>query len=508
MNKETAVLIIGAGPCGLAAACELKKLGIHVRILDASPDRVTESRAIMLWPPALEVLDGIGLLESVTRRALRPGAYAYHLGSGSPSLVRFRPGLGPLLLQQDVTNGLLEDELARLGCHVERSVEVTEVKQSGDTVTVQARQGDGTELTIEADWLIGADGAHSTVRKQLGIEFAGEQNPNLLLLAEAQLDGELDRSAIHITVGEIGVLLAPLPGGDVRISGIIGEDTPLTAETVQRMLDERGLRGGLRVSELSMLTTFTTHERLAESMRLGRCFLVGDAAHMNSISGGQGLNLGLQDVHNLTWKLAGVISGRLDPAVLASYDPERRAAAEQVIRLTGRMIRQADLGPIARFGRDALFRLLCATKVLEREQIPRLAGRRIRYPDAFPHTGQPASRIAGRGRGRLPRSGTPAPEWLPRPGQDAYGMFRLITTGDEAGSAVIAAKQVAERWPLAVRHEHVQRPGTKDAGGFILIRPDGFVACSGPATEVGRAGAFLDALTASDARQPVSAANG
>jgi 2-polyprenyl-6-methoxyphenol hydroxylase-like FAD-dependent oxidoreductase len=507
VNKDQSVLIAGAGPCGLVVACALRKLGITVRILDSEADRATGSRAIMLWPPALEVLDGIGLLQNVRRRALQPQAYIYHIGSGRPMRVRFRPEYAPLVLPQQETNELVERKLAELGCHVERAVQVTEVKSSADAVTVRARRGDGTELTIESDWVIGADGVHSAVRKQLGIDFAGAQYPYLFLLAEAKLDGELDPSGVHITVRRDGMLLAPLPNGDVRVSTVIGDGTPLTAETVQRLLDERGPGGGLRVSGVTTLTTFLSHERLAGSMSSGRCFLVGDAAHMNSVFGGQGLSLGFQDGHNLAWKLAGVINDRLDPSILSSYDPERRAAVQQTIRLTRRMIQQGDAGPMARLGRDALLRLLCATGVMEREHIPMLAGRRIRYPDVLmsKERHQSATGTARRGATRLPSPGTRAPEWVPASGQDSFGMFRLITTGSETGGTAEAARLLAERRPLIVRHDHIRRPARGPrAESFVLVRPDGFVACSGRALEVGRAGMFLDALSTGD--QPAGAA--
>lgn len=495
MSEEQPVVIAGAGPCGLAAACELRKLGMPVRILDASADRVTGSRAIMLWPPALEVLDAIGLLEQVRERALRPKAYVLHLGSAAPTPIRIRSELAPLILPQDVTSGLLEDELARTGCEVERSVEVTEIKPGADSVTVRARRGDGSELTIEAGWLIGADGVHSTVRKQLDIDFVGMRYPNVVLLAEARLDGDLDRYGIHITVRQAGggVLIAPLPDGNVRIATVIEDGTPLTAETVQRMLDERGPGGDLRVAgEPTMLTTFMNHERVAGSMRTGRCFLVGDAAHMNSVIGGQGLSVGFQDGHNLAWKLAGVAAGRLSPSVLASYDPERRAVAEQVIHLTGRMNRQTDLGPVATLGRNALLRVLGATGVLERTYIPMLAGRQVRYPDVLGPDPERASGAPAR-RGRLPRPGKPAPGWVPRAGQDSLGLFRLVTTGDEAGEVAAAARRLAARRPELVRHSHVRRPGRGSRDTFVLLRPDGFVALGGRA-DLGPATEFLDAL--------------
>ena len=426
-------------------------------------------------------------------RALRSEGYAYYIGSGSaPSRIRFRPELAPLMLPQDVTNGLLEDELARLGVQVERGVQVTGVTPGPDTVTVRAVGDDDTELTIEADWLIGADGVHSVVRKQLGIAFGGEQYQQLFLLAEGKLEGDLDRGAVHITIREQGVLLAPLPGGEVRISTVIDEETPLTIDAVQQLLDERG-PGGLKVAQLSTLTTFVSHERLADSMRSGRCFLIGDAAHMNSVFGGQGLNVGFQDVHNLAWKLAGVINGQLEPAVLDSYDPERRAAAQQVINLTRRMIRQGDLSPMARRGRDSVLRLLCATGVLEREHVPMLAGRRIRYPDLFADAAP--KRVGRRGKARLSAPGARAPEWVPQAGPEAFGRFRLITTGSETGAAAGEATRIAGRGPLLAVHENVRRPGKES---FILIRPDGFVACSGPAAGIGQASVLLDRVTGTE----------
>lgn len=511
MSNKESVLIVGAGPCGLAVACELTKLGVAVRILDAEPERMTGSRAIMLWPPAQEVLDGLGLLVEVRSRALVPDGYAYHIGSGAPSRVEIRPGLAPLMLPQDVTNGLLEDELTRLGGQVERGVRVTDLTQSEDRVTVQAVAADGDELTIEADWLIGTDGVHSVVRKKLGIGFAGEQYPELLLLAEGKLDGDFDYGAVHVTIREKGILLAPLPGGEVRISTAIEEDTPLTEETVQRLLDERGpdrgSGGGLRVKGLSTLTTFTSHERLAESMRSGRCFLVGDAAHMNSVFGGQGLNLGFQDGHNLAWKLAGVIDGKLEPSVLSSYDPERRAAAEQVIKLTRRMSQAPDLSPLARRGRDATLRLLCATGVLERVQIPMLAGRQIRYPGTLFGTSTSTSTAAGavperNGRGRGSRPGSRVPEWVPAAAPESFGRFRLITTGGKTTPLAADADQLVERRSAIAVHESVQRPGKES---FVLIRPDGFVACAGPASSLGQADVFLDRLAAAVPRSSQTA---
>ena len=182
------------------------------------------------------------------------------------------------------------------------------MRAGGESVTLDVT-GPAGPATVEADWLIGADGLGSTIRQQLGIEFPGDHMPATFVLAEGPLSGDFNRDEVHYFLGSKGVmLLAPLPGGMVRVSGPVKPGTKPDAADVQRILDERG-PGGLRFTELSTLGTFTSQERIAATMRKDRVFLVGDAAHVHSVVGGQGLNLGLQDARNLAWKLAGVIQG-------------------------------------------------------------------------------------------------------------------------------------------------------------------------------------------------------
>jgi 2-polyprenyl-6-methoxyphenol hydroxylase-like FAD-dependent oxidoreductase len=470
---KTTVLIVGAGPCGLAAAAELRRLGVDVTVVDAEPEPGRGSRAILLWPPVLEVFDELGIAPEAGKAGIRLQALSYHLGP-DPSVtantvrVALDPVNAPLVLPQELTSGLLEEALLALGGRVERPVRVTKVVANDDSVTALATAADGTELSIEADWLIGADGLHSQVREQLGIAFEGEQFPVTFLLAEGRIEGEIDRSEMHYFLSSSGVvLIAPLPGGEVRISGAIEDNAPATAEQVQRLLDERG-PGGLRVSGLRMLTTFVSHERIAASMRLGRCFLVGDAAHVHSAIGGQGLNLGLQDARDLAWKLAGVIEGRLDAAILQSYDQERRAAAEQTLAATRRLARQAVVGPRAIKVRDRIFSALQASGVLRRWYAPMLAGWRTHYPESL--LGPVRSRTPF-----LPRPGTRSPLWTPKLDASLAGRFQLITLGREDGEISARARALADRlpgvlahFPLAARRER-----------FLLLRPDGYVAATG-----------------------------
>lgn len=470
MTDKTSVLIVGAGPVGMVAAGMLRRHGVKVRIVDAAPGVATGSRAIMLWPPALEALDDLDLLAEAEEQGYRPEAFVYHTGPGSMLRVPISRDDAPLVIPQQCPGELLDAELNRLGCPVERQVRVVAVAAGATSVTVETRHADGTEATIEADWLIAADGVRSTVREQLGVAFQGGGQAQRFLLAEGRLDGEIDHDVVHYFLGRSGVVLfAPLPGGAVRIATPIDDDADATPDLLARLIAERG-PGSLRMPAPTMLTTFASIEQIAERMRVGRCFLVGDAAHVHSVIGGQGMGLGLQDVRNLAWKLAGVVTGRLDPAVLDSYEPERRAAVEHIVQITGRMTRQAVLGPVALRLRNGALRALNALGVLERVNMPMLAGRRVRYPDAL-FGGAPAPGSGGRG---IPGPGQRAPRWIPAADEPPQGPFLLVTTGSATSELARHADVAATRSPLLGR-THVPR----DGDAVMLIRPDGFMAAAG-----------------------------
>ncbi|MEU9480193.1 FAD-dependent monooxygenase [Streptomyces sp. NPDC048191] len=488
-QRRTTVLVVGAGPCGLAMAAQLSRLGVQVAVVDAADQPHTGSRAILLWPPVREVLGELGLAERAARDSVRPAALHYHLGSGRSVRVPLADVNAPLVLPQERTGRLLAEALADRGVEVEWGTRVTGVVQGEHTVTVTASRADGGTTEITADWVVGADGLHSRVRAQLGIDFSGARFPATFLLAEGRIagghgTGGISTDEIHYFLAGTGVaLIAPLPGGEFRLSGAVPEGTEATAEHAQALLDERG-PGGLRFTEVRTVTLFSSDERVAGALRSGRCFLVGDAAHVHSPIGGQGLNLGIPDTRNLAWKLAGVVRGRLHESVLDTYDPERRAAIAQTLEATGRMARQAVVGPVGRRVRDLTWRLLDASGVLARGYAPMLAGWRSRYPDVLfgaPADGTPRSR---------PRPGTRDPRWTPRPSDEPAGRFQLITYGGPGTQLSLAAADLAERLPELVAHFPLD--GRRQR--FVLLRPDGYVAASGAADRFPGVAARLTAL--------------
>jgi 4,5-epoxidase len=356
-----AVLVAGAGPTGLVLACGLAAAGVPVRVIDRADGPATSSRALGLQPRGAEVVERAGALGNLPERSVRIGeirvnAHGRLLASlkvGMPTKLVTRPGL---LMSQAEIEGRLRNRLADLGVKPEWGTELTGLDQDERGVTVRLSTGE----RAGAAWLAGCDGAHSGVRKAAGIAFTGVPLLERFLLADVHASLPFPRTAVSVWLdGDAMIAAFPLPGGDLwRLMAPAPAPAPerSTKDIPAALAAELERQSGIPASAVrsaEWASSFQIHRRLASSYRSGRVLLAGDAAHIHSPLGGQGLNTGIGDAENLAFKLALVASGRASAALLDSYEAERRPVASEVLSSTSGLT-QLMLGdnPIARVVRD------------------------------------------------------------------------------------------------------------------------------------------------------------
>lgn len=383
------VLVVGAGPVGLTMAAEVVRHGLTCRLIDKAAAPSDKSKALVLWSRSIEMLDAIGIAPFFVRAGLRGRGVSIYSEGKRLLHVQFAidsPYDYALLIPQNITERLLTEHAGRLGVRVERAVELASFAVDESGVTSQISSENGRTELVRSRWLIGCDGAHSTVRHVLGVPFAGDAEPNDWLLADIHLEGSLPTDEISIFFHSHGVLaFFPIVGGRFRVIADLGlaktADRPPdpTLAEVQDMIDERG-PGGLSVHDPIWLAGFRIHERMVAEYRHGRAFLVGDAAHIHSPAGGQGMNTGMQDAYNLAWKLALVDKGRAKDVLLDSYSQERSAVGRAVLRNAGFMTTAATLrNPLAQRFRDGAYKLFGSLELVQRGISNELAEVSINY---------------------------------------------------------------------------------------------------------------------------------
>jgi 2-polyprenyl-6-methoxyphenol hydroxylase-like FAD-dependent oxidoreductase len=391
--SDCTALVVGAGPVGLTMAAHLHHHGIPCRIVDRSPAASPYSKALVLWPRSLEMLDALGIADDFTAAGMFIGAARIH--GGDRLLVHVALELSDtrfpkaLMLAQNETERLLTEHLHRAGVSVERSVELTALTDKGDHVVGTLRHGNGRDETVSCRWLLGCDGSHSTVRKAMGAEFTGEEEPNDWMLADCRVDGPVPQDELSLFWHARGILaFFPFAPGRCRVIADLGpargagRPADPTLADVQAAVDERGPQG-VRLSEPHWLSGFRIHERKVAEYRRGRVFLAGDAAHIHSPAGGQGMNTGMQDTWNLAWKVALVEAGKALPSLLDSYSTERSAVGDLVLRNAGQLTRVATLrNPIGRRIRNLLARVLGRITAFRRSFARGLSELDIRYQNS------------------------------------------------------------------------------------------------------------------------------
>lgn len=339
LNNNLPVLIVGAGPTGLMMALVLARFGIPFRIIDKKSERTLASNATLIQTRTLELFDQMGIVDDFLKAGHRCQAINFYEDGKLLSQLSLKHIHSLyhfiLTLPQSKTEEILEEHLKKLNCFVERSIELIDLQIHSDSVTCTLTYPDGHIETIKSHWLIGCDGVNSLIRQKCGFHFLGEDLTEQFMVAEATIDfSHLPKDEMHYFF-DPGTILAAFPLGSnrYRLAGNLHFDIPrklFTEIEVIEMVQERA-HGNYYVTDVNWVSPFWIHGKISESLRKGPVLLAGDAAHVYSPAGGQGMNTGIQDAYNLAWKLALVIQKKSKSLLLESYQTERYPIIQEAV---------------------------------------------------------------------------------------------------------------------------------------------------------------------------------
>lgn len=462
-QNEVQVVVVGAGPAGLTLASELLARGVSTRIIDQRDGAVSASQALALHARSLELFDAAGIADRMVAAGQpmrRMNMYVdgrqlvsldfRHNGS------RFGYGLG---IPQRKTELILRQRIAELGGAVTPRTELLDFVQSELGVVARVKDADGAVQSIRAEFMVGCDGARSRVRHGLDLKFEGHPYPERWLMADGRVDWNSSPDESHAFFGSRGgaVVLLPLPGGLWRVVlPFVGEREPgsPTLGEIQALIDQRAPRK-LVLSDPIWLTDFSCQLRLAARYRVGRVFLAGDAAHIHTPAGGQGMNVAIQDAFNLAWKLGLVLSGSSPDWLLDTYEAERRPAAEGVLNLTDGIVSMARItNPAKRLLRDTIVPLASRMPVIQKRATRRTGQLHVAYR---------SSRLA---------VGASAGDRMPDVQVDGGRLYEALRPRKH----VLVTPR--SRVGLEPHAEHIDVVSGQET---ILVRPDGYVAARGAA---------------------------
>ncbi|MFF0339379.1 FAD-dependent monooxygenase [Kribbella sp. NPDC004875] len=479
------VLVVGAGPTGLALALQAHALGAEVRIVDRRPEAARPSRAMMVHSRTLEVLRPLGVVEPLLRHAVTAPTVQLHLHGHtvrvalSEFAVPDTPYPHLTLTRQGDVEAVLTSALAERGVSVERGVELAGLPTT-PYAAVRAELRGTDSGTADCDYLVGCDGADSTVRRLTEISSTGADYRQEIVLADVELEGELQLDSAHVAPGWSGLVFL-FPRGDVATWRLMAtrplSGTPagesVSPAVAQSILDTARLPA--RISRLAWSSVLRLRHRLADSYRSDRIFLAGDAAHVHSPAGGQGMNTGIQDAVNLGWKLACAGAERPAGGLLDSYEQERRSVARTTIGVTNLVFwAESGLDPFASLTRAVLVPLgapvlpaALRCRQLAAEGFRTLAQLRVGYPRSpLSVDDGPAGALRVGAGDRLPDL----------PVTVAAGRTRLQTLTARPGFHLLLLRDAAEPERPAKRAPiHVHRLLDQRGRGVIGVRPDGYV---------------------------------
>jgi 2-polyprenyl-6-methoxyphenol hydroxylase-like FAD-dependent oxidoreductase len=501
-SPSTQVLVVGAGPTGLMLANQLARWGLKPLIIDRHSGPAQQTRAIAVQARTMEIYAKMGLIdEALSRGTIGAGANMWVAGRWTARIPIGDIGrtLSPypfvLLLGQDDNERMLGEQLRRQGIAIEWNTELIALKQTPDRVEATLKDPDGGLRKVRAGWVAGCDGSRSPVREMSGIGFPGAPYEQTFFVADTEATGSMKPGELNIYLWRDGFhLFFPIRGKDRwRVIGILpapfGARDDLTFdELIPSIREEAG--NDLAFRQCSWFSTYRIHHRAAERFRDRRCFLLGDAAHIHSPAGGQGMNTGLQDAYNLGWKLALVLQGRADPALLDSYEQERIPVATRLLETTDRAFQVVVS--------EGWFATLMRTKIIARiaaaamrfEAVRRFAFRTISqigisYPDsALSQT------LSEPGR-RAPKAGDRFPWLRVKLGAEAATRdlyrelddtrFNLLLIEQAAPSSGVPAGGLLQVHVISQDPANAAELARAGLNGpsFYLLRPDGHVGLCG-----------------------------
>ena len=503
---NTSVLIVGAGPTGLTLALSLARRGVPFRLISEAKGPGEHSRAMVVQARTLEFYDQFGFADDLVRQGIRAGNV--HLREGGDNsrsrevlAVSFKDlGAGlspypfPLAYPQDEHERFLVSKLNEAGGSVEWQSRLTGFTQDSARVCATILRNGRAEET-EAEYICGCDGAHSCVRETLGVGFPGGTYEQLFYVADVNVGGSFQRDDIYLNLGEhILTLMAPVrSNGMHRLIGLVppelSERETLSFEDIraqqERLLD-------IRVTAVNWFSTYRVHHRVAGRFHVGRAFLLGDAGHIHSPAGGQGMNTGIGDAINLGWKLAQVLQDRAGAAILDSYELERIGFARMLVSTTDRaftpMVAEGIKGEFTRRVLAPLFMTVATRFALTRHAMFRLISQtRIHYAESPLSEGK-AGEVEG--GDRLP--------WVRTPEVDNFAPLRSLdwqvhVYGETGESLATACRELnlsvhTFPWTETAKNAGLQRDAV------YLVRPDGYVALASPQQSVTRLKAFVHHL--------------
>ena len=541
------VLIIGAGPTGLALATQLQQYGTRYRIIDRSFDRAQESRALAVQARTLECLDTVGLADPLVARGRTSTRLVLHLGARTVAEVR----LGEfdsvdtrypfiLFVSQAETELLLNNHLGSAGMTVERGVELIEFAASESYVECRLRDANDREELVRTSYLVGCDGAHSAVRKGAGLSFAGGSYPQDFVLGDVEADGPLEPGAINSFPGRGGFAVffplgQPTTWRVIAMSADRHQGDPADETAVTSALSLADLQGlvdppterSVRLRDPAWLTRFHLHHRQISHYRAGRVFLAGDAAHIHSPVGAQGMNTGIQDAWNLGWKLALVSRGLARDNILDTYELERWPVGRFLLRYTDRIFgiftRAMSSGRVASWAREVVMSRILPGAV----QTPWLRSAAFRFISelGIRYRRSPLSEEGSPHVGTGLRPGDRLPDACVTIDGDAVSFqravvsqrFTLLLCGDEQMQKEPVPDLLAQ-YSVALRTRRISSRAAPGAlvdtsgsvlsflgggrGAHYLVRPDGYVAYRAAGPDLGGLCSYLERWLARDPSLP------